>query len=1040
MTLQSSIARDRLFYLAIIIVGMMITPATVRAEPPLSGRIIDTEGNPVTDAVVTIQGPAYTGAKTDEQGNFSIDNISAAGEYRVRITSQKWVGLDDFRNLPRVTIDPDQPQKLDFTLRRACQAQITVVDKQGQPVAATVYYKSLVGRELNSAGRVTAKANGIVTIGGLDPAATKYIIAASSESHAPVHLIVNAVNPDEIQTHRLVMKEGKTIQGIVMCNDGLPAAGWTIYALPSWWNLGSYPGGAPIGHDGRFELPHITDENFNVSISIPEGDGMSMMKPVLTGANLWAMKQPLRVELDHPSPLSNSFLTGTIRWIGKPVENGVRIVGYCADTKTHKNFHLEKGTTSFKLGPIKPGIYQLSVEHPEIEVMNLRKFKGLSDLENVTLPNQEPLQLVLRVRGKPHVQGTVVDAESGRPVESFRFRATKLQTLSGPNYVQDDQWNSSKNESGSFKLDVLGPGIYTVAVIADDYAIATSVPVNTEDQPDELLSIKLTKGIPLAGKVVDKNGEPIDAATVRALSLSAGAMDRVLDRFVTNEGAVLTDADGRFELRNLRVGTESVRADHPDFAFSELRNIELKPANEELVVTLSPGATIRGTVFDSLGSPEPNIKLNFQDNYAYGGGDREAGHFGHAITDGKGQYEINHLPQTIVYISRDREWEATSVVRNAVYCGDSTTHRLDLGGRSKLGGQLLVDGKPLTSTRLQLGGLDSTFGAMKMFAITNDSGHFTFFGAPAGHWTLYRSLPRTRSEWVKVREVDVAAEQDLDLGTITQRTGTLKIEFETELTELPKGVSLTQYSARYFFGRPAATLKTRDSTDAPFIFENVTPGDYEVVSAAGEFMVRQRAIITDAELDSAITIRLPTGNATVAVNVTDENGEPSKETLTLRSEDERLFAYLFNSKSNSEGIHKISKVPAGRYSLFRDHLRNGEPLRTIDVAPDSETQVELTIEKNRVSAKATARVVVTDEQGVVVPCLFQFSDDPQKMVQQYLNDADSLLHGPSGVHLLVIEHPGFERVEQSIELKPAKSNAQTAEPLRIVLKRTADSQ
>jgi len=385
-----------------------------------SGRLVDEEDNPVTDAEITLQGSGYYRTRTDQDGKFTFLDAIKAGEYRLGIKSLRWVGITDYWKMPQIIIDPDKPTKRDFTLKRACRLELTVVDENGAPVKASVYYRPLAAERFRNAGSTTTNDEGISTIGGLAASDGKYLVGVSSKSHSCGHAIIEVSDPGQVVKQEIVLQTGKPVKGRAVCSDGEPPAGWSIYALPTWWNFGSYPSGVKIGEDGTFELPHIGDGRFNLTIFIPTGDGMSESRSVLTDANLLEMDQPIQVTLDYPSPKSMNYLTGTIRWIGKPLKRGVQISGYSAELKHHVSFHLKAGETKFKIGPFPKGTYRIRPEHSELEVLNLRKLKNLNDLDHVRIPNEKPLQLVLRVRGKPHVQGAVVDADTQQPIPSLR--------------------------------------------------------------------------------------------------------------------------------------------------------------------------------------------------------------------------------------------------------------------------------------------------------------------------------------------------------------------------------------------------------------------------------------------------------------------------------------------------------------------------------------------------------------------------------------------------------------------------------------------
>ncbi len=1001
---------------------------------PLYGRIVDNEGNPVTDARLTLQGPRYLRTETDDEGRYEFIDVTIPGSYRLEVKSNKWVGIIDYDKMPQLAIDPDATQEKNLTLSRACQVKLEVVDEAGKPVSATIYHKSMAKERYRSGERSSTDKQGIAVIGGLEPSSTKYAIGVQSESHAFGHLIIDAGNPDVIEDHRIVLKNGKTVKCKAVCSDGKPPAGWRVNALPTWWAFGVYPRGPEIAKDGTFDLQHIGDDNYNVSISIPMGDGMTSMRPVLTDAPLAMMKQPVPIKLDYPSPSSMNYLNCKIRWIGQPLDKGFSISGYSSETRHHISHYVKKGLTEVKVGPIPKGTYRIRPEDPAIEVMNLRKIKNLVDLDHVKVPNQKPIQIVLRVRGKPHVQGTVIDAKTKKPITLYQYRMVKIRTLEGPNYVQDDEWKLANSEDGSFRSDVVGPGIYVVSVLADGFAIKTSEQVNTIENPDQLLKFELIRGHTLRGKVVDQQGKPVNGAKVRALSLAGGAMPRVIDRFVTDQGAAST-VGGEFTIENLNQGAETLRVDHPDFVFNETSGIKVGEESEPVTITLTTGATIRGRVFDQDGKPQPNETLFFQDSYGYGGGDREAGRLGQATTDQEGRYEVHHIPEMPVYVSRAEEWNSLGVVRHALLAEDGKVHTLNFGGTTRLDGQFIVNDKPLADTRLQLTGSDSIFGAMKMYVRTKNDGRFTFFGAPPGYWTLYRQLEGTRSEFTKVRDVEVPAGDDLDLGTIKQKVGRLTVACQTTADALPERLQmeLQAYNAEDLFGRPAATLLPRETAEDPFVLENVSPGDYELVcNGAGEFQIRERLKITAAEIDATIPFSIPHGTASVSAEFRTAQG-PMQGMLMMWSEDERMLQYV-NAKTDEDGKttrHEAQGLPAGKYTFRTGNTRNTPVIHEFEVADGEQKRFTVTLGRIDVKPRGYATIRATDQEGMLVPVLIKFAGENGDQIRQSRYLTETKLVGPPGKLTVQIEHSGFEAVETDIEL--GGTNNKTA----VVLKRTA---
>ena len=113
----------------------------------------------------------------------------------------------------------------------------------------------------------------------------------------------------------------------------------------------------------------------------------------------------------------------------------------------------------------------------------------------------------------------------------------------------------------------------------------------------------------LRGRVFSSEGQPLRQATVR---LNAPELRGVR--------SALTDADGRYEFRNLPAGRYTVSAIKPawvDSAFGQVRpNTPGKPlaltdtqVAENIDIRLSRGAVITGRVVDEFGEPVPNASV-----------------------------------------------------------------------------------------------------------------------------------------------------------------------------------------------------------------------------------------------------------------------------------------------------------------------------------------------------------------------------------------------------------------------------------------------
>ena len=304
-------------------------------------------------------------------------------------------------------------------------------------------------------------------------------------------------------------------------------------------------------------------------------------------------------------------------------------------------------------------------------------------------------------------------------------------------------------------------------------------------------------------------------------------------------------------------------------------------------IILKQGATIQGTVYNQLGEPAKNEPIFVHKEYNFSGSrDDQPGLFAKTITDDDGRYIVKHIPERLVYISRDNPYQVQGVGRRAMKTSEGETHTIDLGGTSKMTGELRIDDQPLSEIKIKLTGDDSTFGRMSTYGRTQADGTFTLRGPPPGNWVLYRELIGLRGDWVKVCSVDVPVDGDVTLGTMNSPTGTLTVKFNSDLPPpTTLRVKLEQHNDLHAVGRIAARLIARKDPSDPHVFQGVVPGDYDLEVRFGDFEIRKRLIITADDLDSTIELESPTGEANARVTLLGKDDKPSGSTVRLWSAD-----------------------------------------------------------------------------------------------------------------------------------------------------------
>ncbi len=997
-----------------------ITKDASRAEPNLIGSLIDETGAPVTDAEITLtfrrNYQRFT-TKSDSAGHYQFAGISGDGVYEIEVHSKRWVGIVDRKALPRVDLNPSSQVVRNFTLPRACQLTVEVVDDDGQPVKNVFVLSSLATDNQNFASRGVTNKQGRVLLTGLKPSSEERLVATMGGEIPYSRRTLKLNDPTTPTELKVTLPPGEIIAGRAICSDGKPAAGWRINAIPTWWHFGMSPNGQSIADDGSFALPNVASDTYNVIVSIPTGQRMSMSKPVLTDIALPTVAMPLEINIDYPSPDSMVSISGHITYLGGKLERGIHIFADGSDNK-HGSHFVQPGQQDFEIGPIPRGTYTIRFDSTEIEP---------TTLQNIIVPSEKKLEVEIKIRGEILLQGTVVNADSGKPVTKYRAQIAKIATLKGPNYVQDSNWHDINSPDGEFKLTVAGPGVYTVQVSAEGLDLATSSKINTETD-FEPVRIELSKGPPLTGTIVDEQGKLVDGVKIIPLPEAAVIHEQVFGRLAPGE-PVIDAPGGEFTMPRLAPGHGVIKVMHPKFAptIVDTNILENKVVAEPLKIVLQAGATVRGRVYDADGLPQANTELRFQDRDGYGGSDDEKdGLLASVTTDADGNYEANHIPGRTCYVQRGDPWKSLGTVRHTIVTANGKSQTLDFGGTAKLTGRIIVNGTPLPNRRVQLSGENPDFGIYKAFARSDQNGTFTFWGTPPGERTLYFTVGDQSNTWVRVKTIRAEA-SSRDLGDLELKTATLSVNVQAEPGASFEGarVKLQEFNPIWPFGNSVGKLREHTNREAPFVFDDVPTGEYELTyNRPNEFAVRMHVEVESNHREKSVTLNIPSATASLSGKLAPSIcGPDGCQMLYIWSSDGHLSGFITPTPN---GTYKVENIPAGQYNVVDKSTRTAPELLAFSLREGENKILDITSELVKRDTQPTgfAVVYVLTPDGVPIPgCTFQFDDSSNPPSVQN-SQSFHMVIGDPGRHATMVEYPGFKPLRLILNLKPATKDVQ----------------
>jgi uncharacterized GH25 family protein len=936
----------------------------------LCGHITDAKtGQAVTDATVSVE-HTYK-VETDANGYYHIDTIYNDRDYRIAVDSNGYSGITNYDSMPVVNLRKGKEVVKDFKLNKACIIEVQVVDEANQPVEGAVLSVTSLAdrynRDLSDIRRRTDK-NGIAILGGLPPSKTPYQIVANhygatdKQSHqrqldyAPGKLEALLNDTNVVESGRIVLQKGYDVYGNARYEDGVPASDLEIYAYPEWWGISTLPERYTIDANGNFTLRHIVPGIYRLMAYIPMASGGSTGITISQTTLPPRDNEPLKITIPQKSPQSLASIHGKLVFPGDKKAKYVNIEAYTSTSRdriSHSyhwpNYKSDPCDMNFVIDRLEPGKYRITVTSSGMEE---------KIIEDVNAPT-EGLIVELVPADNSHMRGTVLNSQTGQPIEQFNARIKKIKTLRGRNYQPNDKWSAFDNNDGKFEMEAPGPGIYQVQIAAEGFAWTCSEDVNTDQNVPVV--VKLSAGGCIKGRVVNEAGKPINGAKVLPLSKAGGANTAIptyiKDPFVSEDGAVET-VDGKFELKYLAAGKESIKVLHPDYAYSIVSDIEVKEGQttEGVEVVLNKGATVEGYVFDNGGRPQPNVTLYFQDVY---NSSEKSGRFAEVITDTNGYYQAGGLPEKLLTLRRQKVWESMGVVCRTLVPANGKVSRIDLGGQPNVTGRLIVDGKPIANRRIILsaiGGANSDF--FRCYAMTENDGAFTFGGIPSGKWTIYYDDTERRNNQIKVAEFELTG-QNVDLGTIPKEISTVSISIEYE-QESPKWDITKAYlqDDNNFWDRPVTEIAIPNDDNQPYITKYVLPGEHYLVLMRKDYS-SLRYLIKVVDKSSNINIRLPKCTAGI-------HGRMTGKYLGLQTVWTKNKSVVSQIQPDASGNYKLDNLPAGQYLLGGNMLLNNTAILEFELKEGEQKVLDINIPETPRNLMGGLQVIVLDENGILL--------------------------------------------------------------------------
>ncbi len=436
-----------------------------------------------------------------------------------------------------------------------------------------------VGVAMDDHRMTTAGPDGRYRLEGLSTG--NVFLDAEGDDYPALRRMVAVATADTEMAQDFDLVRGATVSGAVVDGREAPIAGAEV------WAPGQEARKATTGEDGAFTLRAVPTDRGVILFAKREGYAQAGSEPLSLkpGEDVTGFRFVLALGAHvRGSVLFTDGRPAAGAQVFATAQSGGRGVYMAPQARTD-------ATGAFDLFPVPPGDYLLTVRHTGA-LPAQREVKGVE--EGAVLAGVE-----IRLSAGERIRG-VVRTAAGGPAAGLTVTAQPKDP--GTTVGSATTWGQGRSDpEGKFDLEGLTPGAYLVTAHGARGGARVSADAQTGAE-DVVLVLPATGAV--AGKVVLPSGLPVTSCFVR-LEQEGGAPGGIM----LHER--VSAADGSFRIGDLAAGAYTLTA-QGEGAFSEpLRGVEVvgDGVTGEIVLTLLPGATVRGRVLDGEDQPMSGVRV-----------------------------------------------------------------------------------------------------------------------------------------------------------------------------------------------------------------------------------------------------------------------------------------------------------------------------------------------------------------------------------------------------------------------------------------------
>jgi uncharacterized GH25 family protein len=574
----------------------------------------------------------------------------------------------------------------------------------------------------------------------------------------------------------------------------------------------------------------------------------------------------------------------------------------------------------------------------------------------------------------------LVVGRDGKPVAGARVRLgssteSDLRMISFDPNVEAQARRADSDRTGRFTVVDVVPGQYDLTVRATGKVEAAvrglEIAAGTGDV--DLGTVRLDDTVELKGRIETAAGEPVAGAEIQTRRQRPGRM--TIDRTGRDTEPLISGPDGQFLIPDLEPsGTYTLQVSAAGYAPATAEALTV-PRAEPVVVTLIPGARVRGYVRNEEGKPVAEAEVEI-DN-----GERGLSAMPlrrerppSARTDAEGAFELQDLQAGSLTLRARAQGYAASDPKGVELAAGQEVSDLVIVlsvGATLVGRVLGPDGEPRAAANVRLRPAGLTLGAASGPRVQTDrDGRFELVGVPLGDQTFLAEaeglLPATRTLTVQggrnLLDFELAAGLEISGRVLGPQGEALGIG-ELEVSRQQPGLSRTEFLSL--------------EPDGTFHVRGLVAGDYEVRVLTEVGVAKAQVTVGPASV-VGLVLQVVRG-ATLRGTITGLDFDTLGKTQVLAFHNTGGFLH---GKVDFKGNYQIDSLTPGSWNL----MVSAEGRRQTKVVEISAEQPEVVVDVAFEDGLTLSVQVLRG--GKPVPGLRMFVSGPTAGGSQATTDAE----------------------------------------------------